>query len=279
MDPDHPAAVYPRRLPDTKPMSLMQNGPCSNRSYPHAPSRGGHPGELWSTREILDGIFYVLRGGIAWRPLSPAICRPRPTVYGWFSGCGGTAVCSRPSTTCWSWPIASGLARKLAQARRSSTAKTIKPTESGGPRGYDAGKKVKGRKRQVLVDTDGQAPPLHAHPTFRIGTLPTLCSASPAASGPSSRRPSPTAPTTPSALPPPPTSRSRSCASTPIRSASSSSPGAGWSSASSPGSIATVGWPRMSKQPSTRPSPSSTPRPSCSSPAASHAPHEFQNRL
>jgi transposase len=33
---------------------------------------------------------------------------------------------------------------------------SVKTTESGGPRGYDAGKKVKGRKRQVLVDMDGR---------------------------------------------------------------------------------------------------------------------------
>src|SRR5215213_1641870 len=34
---------------------------------------------------------------------------------------------------------------------------SVKSTESGGPRGYDAGKKVNGRKRQVMVDTDGRA--------------------------------------------------------------------------------------------------------------------------
>ena len=34
---------------------------------------------------------------------------------------------------------------------------SVKTTESGGPRGYDAGKKIKGRKRQALVDTDGCA--------------------------------------------------------------------------------------------------------------------------
>ena len=33
---------------------------------------------------------------------------------------------------------------------------SVKTTEAGGPRGYDAGKKVKGRKRNALVDTDGQ---------------------------------------------------------------------------------------------------------------------------
>jgi len=38
---------------------------------------------------------------------------------------------------------------------------SVKTSESGGPRGYDAGKKVKGRKRQALVDTDRPAPVLH----------------------------------------------------------------------------------------------------------------------
>ncbi len=32
---------------------------------------------------------------------------------------------------------------------------SVKPTESGGPRGYDAGKRTKGRKRHILTDTDG----------------------------------------------------------------------------------------------------------------------------
>ena len=34
---------------------------------------------------------------------------------------------------------------------------SVKTTESGGPRGYDAGKKIKGRKRHALVDSDGGA--------------------------------------------------------------------------------------------------------------------------
>lgn len=32
---------------------------------------------------------------------------------------------------------------------------SVKTTESGGPRGYDAGKKIKGRKRHILTDTEG----------------------------------------------------------------------------------------------------------------------------
>ena len=41
---------------------------------------------------------------------------------------------------------------------------SVKTTEAGGPRGYDAGKKIKGRKRHVLVDTDGRGLVLEPHP-------------------------------------------------------------------------------------------------------------------
>ena len=41
---------------------------------------------------------------------------------------------------------------------------SVKTTEAGGPRGYDAGKKIKGRKRHALVDTDGRGLVLEAHP-------------------------------------------------------------------------------------------------------------------
>ena len=41
---------------------------------------------------------------------------------------------------------------------------SVKTTESGGPRGYDAGKKIKGRKRHAMVDTDGRGLTLNNHP-------------------------------------------------------------------------------------------------------------------
>jgi transposase len=40
----------------------------------------------------------------------------------------------------------------------------VKTTEAGGPRGYDAGKKINGRKRHALVDTDGRALLIEPHP-------------------------------------------------------------------------------------------------------------------
>lgn len=41
-------------------------------------------------------------------------------------------------------------------AATEKRSQSVKTTEAGGPRGYDAGKKVKGRKRHAMVDTDGR---------------------------------------------------------------------------------------------------------------------------
>ena len=38
----------------------------------------------WPLREIVNAIFYVLRGGVSWRMLPPCF-PPRQTVYGWFA--------------------------------------------------------------------------------------------------------------------------------------------------------------------------------------------------
>jgi putative transposase len=54
---------------------------------------------------------------------------------------------------------------------------SVQTTESGGPRGYDAGKKVTGRKRQALVDMDGGALGLDPQPADvqdRDGAGPVL---------------------------------------------------------------------------------------------------------
>jgi transposase len=51
-----------------------------------------------------------------------------------------------------------------APRRRSSIARASRPSEAGGPRGYDAGKKVNGRKHHALVDTDGRGLVLEPHP-------------------------------------------------------------------------------------------------------------------
>ena len=54
---------------------------------------------------------------------------------------------------------------------------SVRTTEAGGPRGYDAGKQIKGRTRHAMVDTDGRPMLLRAHPADvqdRDGAPPLL---------------------------------------------------------------------------------------------------------
>ena len=62
--------------------------------------------------------------------------------------------CGRPSATTWSRRCARPKDGKPAQQPLSSTLRASKPRKRG-PRGYDAAKKVKGRKRHIGVDTSG----------------------------------------------------------------------------------------------------------------------------
>ena len=155
---------------------------------------------------------------------------------------------------------------------------SVKTTESGGPRGYDAGKKVKGRKRQVMVDTDGRALILEPQPAnvqdrdgaplvLRLSrrSFPFITKAFAdmgfAGDGTCDRDLA---------------SPSRSSGSRPIRSGLRFTRAAGWSRGSSPGSAATGGSGRTRRRPSPRPEPSSTPLPSCSSPADWPEAHDFR---
>lgn len=95
-----------------------------------------------------------LRGGVQWRML-PDCFPPRQTVYGWFAAWRDAGV----------WEALNHrlvmLDRERTGREASPTAavmdsQSVKTTEAAGPRGYDAGKKVKGRKRHAMVDTDGR---------------------------------------------------------------------------------------------------------------------------
>jgi transposase len=125
------------------------------------PCDQGRP-RSWPMREVVNAIFYIMRSGCPWR-LLPSDFPPWRTVYRWFAAWRDDGLFERVNH-------ALVLADRERSGREASPtaavidSQSVKTSESGGPRGYDAAKKVTGRKRHALVDTDGRALLLVPHP-------------------------------------------------------------------------------------------------------------------
>ena len=119
-----------------------------------APQTGtrGRP-RTHSVREILNAIFYIVTAGCVWR-LLPHDLPPWKTVYHYFRTWSKDGTLERIHTALRE-EVRSQEGREPEPSAGIIDSQSVKTTEIGGERGYDAGKNVKGRKRHMLVDTLG----------------------------------------------------------------------------------------------------------------------------
>ena len=116
------------------------------------PKRLGRP-RTTQMRQVVNAMLYLLTTGCQWR-LLPKEFPPFSTVQRFFYRWRDAGL----------WQTINHFlvmrTREAAGREASPTAgvldsQSVKTTEAAGPRGYDAGKKIKGRKRHVLTDTNG----------------------------------------------------------------------------------------------------------------------------
>jgi putative transposase len=138
------------------------------------PPSTGHP-RRHSLRTLLDAIFYAVRAGHAWR-LLPREWPPWKTVYHYFRRWRLDGTWAAIHTA-----LRESLRRRVGRDPQPSAAiidsQSAKSSEQGGPRGFDGGKQVSGRKRHVLVDTQGLLLKVVVHPANlhdRVGAKQVL---------------------------------------------------------------------------------------------------------
>jgi len=116
------------------------------------PSKTGRPREH-SFRELLNGVFYVVKAGCQWRNL-PKDFAPWGTTYHYFRLWKHNGLLEKIHTH-----LREHLRRVEGRKSQPSAAiidsQSVKSSETSDERGYDAGKKINGRKRHILVDTNG----------------------------------------------------------------------------------------------------------------------------
>jgi putative transposase len=119
-----------------------------------------------NVREVLNGIFYILWTGCQWKAL-PKDLPPKSTVHDYLELWNWDGTLERIHHALYVAVREQSGARSKSDGsdyRRANRQGCSKRRSWLDPSGYDAGKKIKGRKRHILVDTLGLLLNVVVHP-------------------------------------------------------------------------------------------------------------------
>ena len=114
--------------------------------------RGGRP-RVVSLRLVVNTIFYLVKTGCQWS-LLPKDLAKRSTTHDYFTAWKSDGTWQK-ILDALRRAIRTEAGREPEPSKAAIDSQTVKGSEAAGPRGYDGGKKINGRKRHLIVDSLG----------------------------------------------------------------------------------------------------------------------------